>query len=90
MELLEVAGLSKLFRSRSRGEVRAVDDVSMSVATGEIVGLLGANGAGKTTTIKSVCGLVRPTSGSVRIDGIDALRSRRTAAARVTAVLEGN
>ena len=88
--LLDVDGLTKTFRSRSRGDVRALTDVRFSVGVGEIVGLLGANGAGKTTTIKSVCGLVRPTSGSIIIDGIDAVASRRAALARVTAVLEGN
>jgi ABC-2 type transport system ATP-binding protein len=88
--LLDVADVSKVYRSRSRGEVRAVDGVTFHVDAGEVVGILGANGAGKTTTIKSVCGLVRPTSGAITIDGIDALARRRAAAAKVTAVLEGN
>ena len=88
--LLDVDGLTKTYRSRSRGEVHALTDVGFSVRAGEVVGLLGANGAGKTTTIKSVCGLVRPTSGSITVDGIDALTSRRAALARITAVLEGN
>ena len=90
MTLLEVDDVSKVYRSRSRGEVRAVDGVTFHLDAGEVVGILGANGAGKTTTIKSVCGLVRPTSGAITIDGIDALARRRAAAAKVTAVLEGN
>ena len=90
MPLLEVADLTKTFRSRSRGEVRAVDGVSFAVRPGEIVGLLGANGAGKTTTIKCILGLVTPTSGAITVDGIDAIGSRRAANGRVTAVLEGN
>ena len=90
MPVLEVTELAKSFRSRSRGEVRALDGVSFAVEPGEIVGLLGANGAGKTTTIKSVLGLVTPTSGSVMVDGIDAIANRRAANGRVTAVLEGN
>jgi len=88
--LLDVADVSKVYRSRSRGEVRAVDGVTFHVDAGEVVGILGANGAGKTTTIKSVCGLVRPTTGAIAIDGIDALARRRQAATKVTAVLEGN
>ena len=64
--------------------------MSFHVRAGEIVGLLGANGAGKTTTIKAVCGLVRPTTGTIEIDGVDALASRRAAASRLAAVLEGN
>jgi ABC-2 type transport system ATP-binding protein len=90
MALLDVHGLTKHYRTRTRGEVRALDGVDLEVSAGAIVGLLGANGAGKTTTIKSVLGLVTPTAGSIVIDGIDALAARRAASARVTAVLEGN
>ena len=89
-ELLRVAGLSKSYRRRRSPPVQAVDDVSLSVAPGEIVGLLGANGAGKTTTIKCICGLVTPTAGTITIDGIDARRQPGAAAARRIAVLEGN
>ena len=49
----------------------AVDDLSFSVAAGEIVGLIGPNGAGKTTTLRSLAGILRPTGGHVRIDGYD-------------------
>ena len=87
--LMSVEGLSKTYRTRS-GPVRALEDVTFSVGTNQIVGLLGANGAGKTTTIKSICGLVRPTAGRIVLDGVDALRSPRAAARRVAAVLEGN
>lgn len=51
------------------GGLRAVDDVSLTVRPGEVVGLLGANGAGKTTLIRTVLGLLAPTSGSVRVLG---------------------
>jgi ABC-2 type transport system ATP-binding protein len=88
--VLAVDGLTKSYRSRTRGEVRALEDVSFSVEAGEIVGLLGANGAGKTTTIKSVCGLVTPSGGAITVNGVDALKSRRAAARHLTAVLEGN
>src|SRR5471032_3615617 len=53
------------------GTFTAVDDLSFTVATGEIVGLIGPNGAGKTTTLRSLAGILRPTSGRVRIDGHD-------------------
>lgn len=88
--LIEVEGLRKVYRSRRRGDVVAVDEVSFSVARGEVVGLLGPNGAGKTTTIKCLCTLVRPTSGGIRIDGLDAVRHPRGVVASVAAVLEGN
>jgi ABC-2 type transport system ATP-binding protein len=63
---LEVLGLSKTY-----GEVRAVSDVSFSVAPGEILGLVGPNGAGKTTTLRSVAGILRPTAGTIRVAGKD-------------------
>jgi ABC-2 type transport system ATP-binding protein len=52
----------------------AVDDVSFSVAPGEVFGFLGPNGAGKSTTIKMLCTLLKPTSGTARIDGHDVVR----------------
>jgi ABC-2 type transport system ATP-binding protein len=53
------------------GTFTAVDDLSFEVANGEIVGLIGPNGAGKTTTLRSLAGILRPTSGKVRIDAHD-------------------
>jgi ABC-2 type transport system ATP-binding protein len=55
----------------SGGTFTAVDDLSFAVESGEIVGLIGPNGAGKTTTLRSLSGILRPTSGRVRIDGHD-------------------
>jgi ABC-2 type transport system ATP-binding protein len=49
----------------------AVDDVSFAVDRGEVFGFLGANGAGKSTTIRMLCGLLRPTSGTARVGGVD-------------------
>ena len=62
--LLEIKGLSKTF-----GKVHANDQISLSVAPGEIVALLGENGAGKSTLVKSVFGLVKPDSGSIHVKG---------------------
>jgi ABC-2 type transport system ATP-binding protein len=56
---------------RTFGSFTAVDDLSFQVAPGEIVGLIGPNGAGKTTTLRSLAGILRPTSGHVLIDGHD-------------------
>jgi ABC-2 type transport system ATP-binding protein len=53
------------------GTFTAVDDLSFCVASGEIVGLIGPNGAGKTTTLRSLAGILRPSSGRVSIDGHD-------------------
>jgi ABC-2 type transport system ATP-binding protein len=64
--MIHVEGLVKTF-----GPFTAVNDVSLEVARGEIHGFLGPNGAGKTTTIRMIAGLLKPTSGRVRIDGHD-------------------
>ncbi|MCR5698385.1 MAG: ABC transporter ATP-binding protein [Treponemataceae bacterium] len=57
--------------SRSFGTFKAVDSISFSIETGEIVGLLGPNGAGKTTTMRMITGFIEQNSGSIKIDGID-------------------
>src|SRR5437867_10346254 len=57
--------------SRRFGDFVAVDDVSFDVARGEVFGFLGANGAGKSTAIRMLCGLLKPTSGTASVDGID-------------------
>ncbi|MDW7981466.1 MAG: ATP-binding cassette domain-containing protein [Thermomicrobium sp.] len=70
MILVEVSDLVRRF-----DEILAVDGVTFTIETGEVFGLLGPNGAGKTTTIRVLVTLLRPTSGSVRIAGVDAVRS---------------
>lgn len=62
--MIETRGLTKRF-----GQLTAVDNLNLRVEKGEIFGFLGPNGAGKTTTIMMILGLIRPTSGSVRIFG---------------------
>ena len=57
------------------GGFTAVDDISFSVAKGEIFGFLGANGAGKTTAMRMLCGLLKPTSGKAIVAGYDAFKS---------------
>ena len=69
MSAIEVRDLTRRF-----GAFVAVDRVSFDVAEGEIFGFLGANGAGKSTTIRMLCGLLRPTSGSARVGGLDVSR----------------
>jgi lipopolysaccharide export system ATP-binding protein len=66
MKVLSSHDLVKVYGRRT-----VVDGVSMQVSTGEIVGLLGPNGAGKTTTFYMMTGMIRPKSGSVRLDGED-------------------
>lgn len=66
---IDVRGLSRRF-----GTFVAVDNLSFSVAPGEIFGFLGANGAGKSTTIRMLCGLLRPSAGTALVGGIDVAR----------------
>ncbi|MGW2088793.1 ATP-binding cassette domain-containing protein [Streptomyces sp. NPDC001880] len=69
---IQVRNLTRTYQSGKNGElVRANDDVTFSIARGEVFGLLGANGAGKTTLVSQMLGLVRPTSGSIRVEGVD-------------------
>jgi ABC-2 type transport system ATP-binding protein len=56
---------------RTFGSFTAVDDLSFTVASGEIVGLIGPNGAGKTTTLRTLAGILKPTAGRIAIDGHD-------------------
>ncbi len=57
------------------GDFKAVNDISFEVSRGEIFGFLGANGAGKTTTIRTLCGILNPTSGQVLVNGTDVAAS---------------
>src|SRR5712675_2331108 len=63
--------------SKSFGNVRAVHDLSFTIAPGTIFGFLGANGAGKTTTIRMLCGLTHPTAGNATIAGTDVWKDRQ-------------
>jgi ABC-2 type transport system ATP-binding protein len=63
---VEAMGLTKRF-----GDFTAADQITFTIKRGEIFGLLGPNGAGKSTTFKMMCGLLRPTAGTARVDGYD-------------------
>ena len=67
--------------------MRAVDDISFTVAPGEVVGFLGPNGAGKTTTLKMLSGLIHPSSGDVRVLGYQPFRRERAYLRRMTMVM---
>jgi ABC-2 type transport system ATP-binding protein len=72
---LKISHLTKLYR---RGTL-AVDDLSLEVAPGDFFGFLGPNGAGKSTTIHCITGIATPTSGSIEIFGVDAVKRYRDA-----------
>jgi ABC-2 type transport system ATP-binding protein len=79
--LIVVRELTKLY-----GDLPAVRSISFDVAAGEILGLVGPNGAGKTTTLRSIAGIISPTSGSVAIAGHD-MRAEPIAAKRALAFI---
>jgi len=78
MPAIEVKELTRRF-----GAFTAVDHVSFDVSAGEIFGFLGANGAGKSTTIRMLCGLLRPTSGTAKVGGVDVTRDPEAVKRRI-------
>ena len=68
-------GVRDLFQ-RNHREVKAVQDITLSIARGEIIGYIGPNGAGKSTTIKMLTGILTPTAGTIRVNGFDPHRQR--------------
>ena len=81
--MIRVQNLVKTF-----GEFTAVNNISLEVNKGEIFAFLGPNGAGKTTTIRMLTTLLRPTSGSVELDGLDPLRQQNEARRRFGIVFQ--
>ena len=86
---IQVNNLSKTYRQRNGEVIHAVRDVSLTIPAGQLFGFLGPNGAGKTTTIKMICSLIKPSSGSVSVNGIDVAHKRGSAMVQIGAVLEG-
>lgn len=95
--MIVVSNLKKTYSSKVRTgffkseikEVEAVKGIDLQIKPGQIVGLLGINGAGKTTTIKMMSTLLSPSSGSVEIDGIDAVKNPFEVKRRVNMVSGG-
>ena len=69
MSMLDIKGINTAY-----GETQVLFDVSLNIAPGEVVSLLGPNGTGKTTTLRSILGLTAPTGGSIYFDGVDVTR----------------
>ncbi len=83
--MIEVSNLTKRYASRT-----AVDDISFTVARGEIVGLLGPNGAGKSTTMRVLSGFMPATSGTVRVAGFDVFHDADETRRRIGYMPENN
>ena len=81
--IIEVKNLTKEFK-----EIRAVDNLSFSVAAGKVYGFLGQNGAGKSTTIRMLLTLIKPSSGSIEIFGMNLQQHRKEILSQVGAIIE--
>ena len=81
--MLECRGLTKIYNGR-----HAVDNVTLTMQSGRVLGLVGPNGAGKSTLLKMITGLIWPSGGSVSIDGFDVQQNRCQALAKVGAIIE--
>lgn len=81
--IIQVKHLSKDFK-----DVKAVDDLSFSVEAGQVHGFLGQNGAGKSTTIRMLLTLIKPTSGSIEIFGLNLQKNRKEILRQVGAIIE--
>ncbi len=82
-EAIVIENLSKYYN-----KFLALDNLSLRIEENENVGLLGPNGAGKSTTLKILCGLIRPSSGAVYIDGINVAEKPEQALSRIGAIVE--
>jgi len=80
-DIIQIQGLTKHY-----GKFSALEKLDLSVHKGEVLGYLGPNGAGKTTTIRLMLGLIRPTAGSVTIDGLDAQKQKTEVHAKLAYV----
>ncbi len=80
MKAIEVNNLIKNF-----GKIKAVQDISFSVEEGSITAILGPNGSGKTTTIKSICNIIMPDGGNIKING----KSNQKSIDKISALFEG-
>lgn len=81
--MIEAINLTKTFKDKKRGVVRAVSDVSFRCEPGQIYGLLGANGAGKTTALRMLATLLKPVSGTATVAGHDVVKEGQKVRAQV-------
>lgn len=86
---IELKSVSKKYSLKNGQLFKAVDDLSIQIPRGQVIGFLGPNGAGKTTTIKMICNLITPTSGTISLNGFDVNKNRRDAMKQIGVVLEG-
>lgn len=83
--MIHIQNVSKIF-----GDKRAVDSLDLEIKVGEVIGFLGVNGAGKTTTMRMITGILKPTSGTVMVDGVDPIEHHLEATKKIGYLPENN
>ncbi len=86
---LELHNLSKVYTKKDGSTYTAVDNITLEVPVGQVIGFLGPNGAGKTTTIKMICDIITPSRGTVKLHNLTFKKNRNKALASIGVVLEG-
>jgi sodium transport system ATP-binding protein len=87
--MVQAIDLTKEFKDKKRGKFKAVDSLNFSCQPGKIFGLLGANGAGKTTTLRLISTTMKPTSGTVKVEGDDVQKAAQKVRSKI-GFLTGN
>lgn len=87
--MLKIKNLHKVYSKNNLGKI-VNEDINLSIKNGEIVCIMGQNGAGKTTLIKQICGLVKPTEGTIEYEGYSLINNKTLSKDIVGAVLEGS
>ncbi len=83
--MIHIQQVSKLF-----GDKKAVDSLDLEIKVGEVVGFLGVNGAGKTTTMRMITGILKPSSGTVMVDGVDPIEHHLATTQKIGYLPENN
>jgi ABC-2 type transport system ATP-binding protein len=86
---IELKELTKTYTQKNGQPFKAVDNLSLTIPQGQVIGFLGPNGAGKTTTIKMICNLITPSHGSISLNGYSLAKDKYQAVRQIGAVLEG-
>lgn len=75
--MIKIENIIKEYNTKDKSKIRVLNNINLTIKDGEMIALLGANGSGKSTLLKCICGVLRLTSGSIRVDGKDAFKNRK-------------
>lgn len=75
--MIKIENIIKEYNTKDKSKIRVLNNINLTIKDGEMIALLGANGSGKSTLLKCICGVLKLTSGSIRVDGKDAFKNRK-------------